>query len=92
MSRVEDPADEPEEEYRALQADEWQDAESPETFPSGDTVRADRRDADKEHAPDRPPTADEAERAEALDVDPDVAAAYREATARGVEQEGEGRI
>ena len=86
-----DPAHEAEAEYVEQQDTEWRDGGLPNTFPSGDTVLADRRDAEAPHEPDRMPTPDE--EAEAKErVDPAVAAAYREATQRGVDQEGEGRI
>jgi len=62
------------------------------TTPSDDTVDADRRDAAASHAPDRPPTPDEEEAAESQDLDPEVAASYKEAIERGAAVEGEGRI
>jgi hypothetical protein len=86
-----DPAHQPEAEYVEEQDREWRDGGLPNTFPSGDTVRADRRDAVAAHDPDRMPTDDEEAEAK-QQVDPHVAAAYREATQRGVDQEGEGRL
>lgn len=84
-------ATEPEEEYVA-RTDEYLDEPEPQTTPSGDTVRADRRDAAVGHQPDRPPTPDEEERAEQLELDPEVAESYREAAERGAHAKGEGRI
>ena len=86
-----DPAHEAEAAYVEQQETEWADGGLPNTFPSGDTVQADRRDAQAAHEPDRMPTADEAEAGD-RPVDPAVAAAYREATQRGVDQEGEGKF
>ena len=86
-----DPAHQPEAEYVEQQATEWADGSLPNTFPSGDTVRADRRDAVATHDPDRMPTAEEEAEAKP-EVDPEIAAAYRAATQRGVDQEGEGRL
>jgi hypothetical protein len=50
-----DPAHEAEAEYVDRQDDEWRDGELPNTFPSGDTVRADRADAEAAHQPDPMP-------------------------------------
>ena len=86
-----DPVHQAEAEYVEEQDTEWADGELPNTFPSGDTVQADRRDAVAAHEPDRAPTDDEAADAK-TEVDPKVAAAYREATQRGVDQEGEGKL
>jgi hypothetical protein len=62
------------------------------TTPDEGTVRADERDATKEHSADRPPTEEEAEDAEQLELDPKTAEAYREATERGANVKGEGQI
>lgn len=87
-----DPAHQPEPEYVEEQDREWHDAEPPNTFPSGETLKADRRDARAEHDPDREPTPDEESEVRGKTADPAVAAAYREATERGASQQGEGRI
>ncbi len=86
-----DPAQEAEAQYVEEQDTEWADASLPNTFPSGETLRADRRDAVAAHDADRPPTEDE-EAAGEHPLDPEVAASYREATQRGVDQEGEGKL
>jgi hypothetical protein len=61
---------------------------------SGETVEADRRDADREHEPDREPTAEEERAAERRGegADPEVADAYEEAMERGANVKGEGQI
>lgn len=92
MPHQHDPAHEAEAEYAAMGATEWSHAGLPNTFPSGETVRADRRDAVAEHRADRPPTPEEEAAPGDRRVDPAVSAAYRAATRRGVEQHGEGRI
>jgi hypothetical protein len=87
-----DPAHEAEAEYVDQQDREWADGSLPNTFPSGETVKADRRDARADHAPDRMPTPDEEAEAGERAADPQVAAASREATRHGVDQQGEGRL
>ena len=62
------------------------------TRPTGETKEFERRDARSDHDPDRMPTADEERRAEQLELDPDVAASYREQAERGANTKGEGRI
>jgi hypothetical protein len=84
--------DEPEQEYRELQDSEYRDPEEPNTFPDGDTVQADRRDAVAGHEADRMPTPDEERLADEQPLDPDVAEAYEEALERGASVEGEGQI
>jgi hypothetical protein len=56
------------------------------------TRAADRRDAQVSGHADRMPTEEEAARADGLELDPEVAANYKEATERGARQKGEGRI
>ena len=66
---------------------------APPTTPDRNTIAEDREAMDAPHAADRPPTPDEEEAAErAGPVDPEAAAAYKEAIERGANQEGEGRI
>ena len=62
------------------------------TRPSDETRGAEAQEARHEHAADRPPTAEEEERAEELELDPEVAEHEREMAERGAHQEGEGRI
>lgn len=88
----EDPADQAEAEYVDQQATEWADADLPNTFPSGETVIADRRDAEAAHTADEAPTPEDEAAVAGRTVDPDVAESYRAATQRGVDQEGEGRL
>lgn len=87
-----DPAHEAEALYTEEADREWADGAPPNTFPSGETVKADRRDAQTDAGPDREPTEEEEAEVRGRTVDPAVAAAYREATARGAELRGEGRI
>lgn len=84
--------DEAEQEYRELQDSEYRDPDAPNTFPDGDTVQADRRDAAAGHEPDRMPTPDEERLADEHPLDPDVAEAYEEALERGANVKGEGEI
>ena len=86
-----DWTDQPEEAYVAENDTEWQDDSAPNTFPSGDTLDADRRDAGAAHAADAMPTDDE-EAAAPTKVDPDVAEAYEDAIERGANVKGEGQI
>jgi hypothetical protein len=66
---------------------------APPTTPDRDTIAEDRKALDDDHQADREPTEDEEAAAErAGDVDPAVAAAYKDAIERGAAQEGEGRI
>ena len=83
---------EAEQEYRDLQDSEHRDPEPPNTFPDGDTVQADRRDAAADHGADRMPTPDEERIADELELDPEVAASYEEANERGAAVKGEGEI
>lgn len=65
---------------------------APPTTPDRATIRADRAMVEEPHDADRMPTPDEEEAAErAGDLDPDVAASYKEAMERGAAQEGEGK-
>jgi hypothetical protein len=82
---------EAEEEY-VERTDESLDNPDPETTPSGETVQADRNDATAAHVADRPATAEEEAIADGLELDPDVAASYKEAAERGAHIEGEGKI
>ena len=89
-SRVEET--EPAEgEFAEMQDTEWKDPSLPNTFPSGSTVDADRRDADAQHVPDDvDPSVD-------LDAVPEsvsesVAAAERASLERGANVKGEGEI
>ena len=84
--------DEPEQEYRELQDTEFADPAAPNTFPDGDTVKADRRDAAADHQPDRMPTPEEERLADEQPLDPDVAEAYETALERGASVKGEGEI
>ena len=56
------------------------------------TRESERRQAEMDASAGRMPTSDEERAAEKNDVDPSVAAAEKEATARGANQQGEGRI
>jgi hypothetical protein len=56
------------------------------------TRAADDDDAHAEHRADRMPTAEEERLADEQQLDPDVAESYKEATERGANLEGEGRI
>ena len=87
-----DPAHEAEAAYVEETASEWADGSLPNTFPSGETLKADRRDAEAAHRPGRGPTPEEEDEVRGEAVDPAVAAAYRAATQRGADQEGEGRV
>jgi hypothetical protein len=81
-----------EQEYRELQDTEYRDPGAPDTFPSGGTVDADRRDAEASHRADREPTPDEERLADELELDPQVAETYEEAIERGANVKGEGQI
>ena len=59
---------------------------------SDETKEAERREAQVTGHADRPPTDEEAQKADDLELDPDVAESYAEANERGARQEGEGRI
>ena len=63
-----------------------------QTKPNKDTAEADRRDAFAEHGASEEPTPEEERLAEQNTVTEDVAETYREATERGANQQGEGRI
>jgi hypothetical protein len=56
------------------------------------TRQADEHDARAGHRADRMPTPDEERLADELELDPDVAEAYEDATERGANVKGEGRI
>ena len=63
------------------------------TTPSTETEEEEKKEAMASHTADRPPTDEEAAKAPTeKDLDPSVAAHYREMTRRGASQEGEGRI
>ena len=65
---------------------------APPTTPDRATIREDRAALASEHDADRPPTPDEEGAADqAEDLDPEVAASYKEALERGAAQQGEGR-
>lgn len=85
------PADEAEHEYVEMNAEEWRDADLPNTVPSGETIRADRRDAASDHDADAVDLAAN-EAAPSGPVDPSVAEHYEEAIERGADVRGEGRI
>jgi hypothetical protein len=86
-----DWAAEPEHEY-VERTDDHLDEPDPATTPSGNTVRADRSDAEAAHRADRPPTPSEESAADTQELDPQVAESYKEAIERGASVEGEGRI
>ena len=56
------------------------------------TVDAEAEEARSDHGADRPPTADEEARADALTPDPDVAEHYDEMNKIGADVKGEGEI
>jgi hypothetical protein len=62
------------------------------TRPNAETRDAERDEADRRAGADREPTTEEAERADARTLDPDVAEHEREMAERGANQEGEGRL
>jgi len=62
------------------------------TRPDAETRAAERDDAQRTAGADRAPTPEEAERAEARDLDPEVAEHEREMAERGANQKGEGRL
>lgn len=84
--------DAPEDEYVELEDDEWRNPASPNTFPSGETLQEDRREAHAEHGADRPPTEEEEELAEHHPLDETAAEHVKAAMERGARQPGEGRI
>ena len=86
-----DPEHVPDHAYVELHDTHWSATALPQPFPSGDTLVADQADAVAPHAADRPPTPDE-EAAAPTEVDPSVAATYKEAIERGAAVEGEGQI
>ena len=59
---------------------------------SDETREAQRRDEQMDRSPGRPPTPEEERAAEKNRLDPAVAATEKEATERGANQRGEGRI
>jgi hypothetical protein len=64
-----------------------------ETRPSDKTRAAEAADAKQKAEPDDMPTNEEEAAAErAGDADPEVAEHYKEMTARGADQKGEGRL
>jgi hypothetical protein len=65
---------------------------SERTRPSPETREAERVDASRRAGPDEAPTPDEEARADALELDPDVATHEEEMQKRGARQEGEGRL
>jgi hypothetical protein len=60
--------------------------------PSEATRAEERREAKRPPGADREPTPEEAEIAEALELDPAVKAKYEEMAERGAQQQGEGRL
>ncbi|HZT67907.1 MAG TPA: hypothetical protein VFA11_19110 [Acidimicrobiales bacterium] len=62
------------------------------TRPSDATRQAEADAARADHDADRPPTSEEARRAEEHRTDPSVAEHERDMAERGVSQKGEGRI
>jgi hypothetical protein len=62
------------------------------TRPSGETRAAERDEAKQPASAGREATPEEAERADAHDLDPEVAEHEREMNERGANQEGEGRL
>ena len=69
------------------------DRVAPPTTPDRETIAEDRREAGSSHDADRPPTDEEARKAEESgDVSDDVSASYQAANERGANTEGEGRI
>jgi len=62
------------------------------TRPDSETREAERDEARAAHDADREPTPEEENAADELELDPEVAENYEEATERGAKQEGEGRI
>jgi hypothetical protein len=65
---------------------------APPTIPDRDTIREDRASLHEGHGADRMPTPEEEAAAErAGDLDPEVAASYKDALERGAAQEGEGK-
>jgi hypothetical protein len=62
------------------------------TRPSDDTRAAEREDAQRKAGADREATPEEGERAEARELQPEVAEHEREMAERGANQKGEGRL
>jgi hypothetical protein len=62
------------------------------TRPNDETRATERKDADRRAGADRDPTAEEAARADHLELDPGVAEHEREMAERGANQKGEGRL
>jgi hypothetical protein len=62
------------------------------TRPTPETRAAERADASRRAGPDEAPTPEEEARADALELDPDVATHEKEMQERGARQEGEGRL
>ncbi|HEY1739297.1 MAG TPA: hypothetical protein VGI86_11325 [Acidimicrobiia bacterium] len=63
-----------------------------ETTPSDATRAAEEAEAQRAHVPDRAPTDEETEDAEAAPRDKDAGAHYDEMAKRGANQQGEGRL
>ncbi len=63
-----------------------------QTRPDMETEATEEEDARSAHVADRPPTAEEEAAAEEEELDPEVAATYKEAIERGAELKGEGEI
>ena len=63
-----------------------------QTKPNAQTRQADQADAHAEHGAPEIPTPEEERAAEQNTVSPEVKENYQEATERGANQEGEGRI
>ena len=62
------------------------------TRPSSETREEEKQDAQVSAHADREPTAEEAERADEIEPDPEAAEHYKEMAERGAKQRGEGRI
>ena len=62
------------------------------TRPSAETRAAERDDARTRAGADRAPTADEEQRADALELDPEAAEHEKEMLERGARQQGEGKL
>jgi hypothetical protein len=62
------------------------------TRPSAETRAAEREEASTGPGADREPTPDEEQRADALELDPEVAQHEKEMMERGARQQGEGKL
>jgi len=62
------------------------------TRPDPETVEAEEDEARSTHRADREPTEDEERAAEKTELDPSVAAHFKEAAERGADAKGEGSV